>query len=128
MPYSEDEKQKIRAYSAIICPDKTESDLPPLQAGELESLKMWELKELLATRHLKKGGKKAELIERLCTAPIDINALNKKNRLYACRNVYLSLHAKMSTYGDDGMGDKPDGMCRVEYWLAHLNPHHIASM
>jgi hypothetical protein len=48
--------------------------------------------------------------------------VNLKHITTTTRNVLMALRCKMDTYGDDGMGDKPKEMCRIEYWLAHLDP------
>ena len=32
----------------------------------------------------------------------------------------IKIEELMDRYGEDGHGDKPDNMNRVEYWLAHL--------
>jgi hypothetical protein len=36
--------------------------------------------------------------------------------------VRLAVIKQIHDYGDTGFGDKPEGMCRVGYWLAHLEP------
>ena len=33
--------------------------------------------------------------------------------------------ANMKSFGEDGMGDKPETMNRIEYWVQHLNPEHF---
>ena len=41
-----------------------------------------------------------------------------------CKKAYCEtlweLDRLMGRYGDDGFGDKPEHMNRVEYWLAHI--------
>ncbi len=35
---------------------------------------------------------------------------------------------QINYFGDDGMGDKPADMCRVEYWLQHLSDQKLKQL
>ena len=35
--------------------------------------------------------------------------------------VRAAVERMIDDYGDSGFGDKPEDMCRVVYWLQHLN-------
>jgi hypothetical protein len=123
--YSEEEITKINAYCGMLCPIKTEADFPVLQRTDMQAMKVVELQDLLTARHLKKSGRKADLIERLCATELDIDLVNREIRKECLKRVLFTLDCKISQYGDTGMGDKPQDMCRIEYWLAHIQPARI---
>ena len=128
--FSEGERRKIKDYLKMIAPMKTASDFPKLDRMELKKMNMPGLKGILRARCLKLAGKKADLVDRLCSSDELENHLRKinlKNSATVTRNVLMALRCKIGTYGDDGMGDKPKEMCRIEYWLAHLEPSRMRS-
>jgi len=79
------------------------------------------LRDMLAKRGLTTRGNKAELVERLHSTEPNQEKIRKRYH----QNLFRDVIRMIERYGDDGMGDKPEGMCRVEYWLAHLNPDQI---
>ena len=40
----------------------------------------------------------------------------------------MMVQHRIERYGDTGFGDKPPNMCRVEYWLAHLDPEAVTAL
>ena len=94
----------------------SEAEMP---YAELNKLKAWELKQMVENRNLKlyfnnkKGGNIFNLRHKK----------PQRNKLLAGVLDLLGTH--ISRYGNDGMGDKPKGMCRVEYWLGHIDPDRI---
>jgi hypothetical protein len=88
------------------------------------------------------SGRKAALIQRLCTQAPDHASVKRKlqrnvvwrliGMIERCAAIltppnFFCLVSRLSflflrRYGDDGFGDKPRDMCRVEYWLAHIDP------
>ena len=80
-----------------------------------------ELREMLTQRGLAIRGRKSELLERLHTTTPRRLWIRRRWVQTAMRLVTKHI----DRFGDDGMGDKPEGMCRVEYWLAHLNPEQV---
>ena len=76
---------------------------------------------MLAKRGLTTRGNKAELVERLHSTEPNQEKIRKRYH----QNLFRDVIRMIERYGDDGMGDKPEEMCRVEYWLAHLNPDQI---
>ena len=86
--------------------------------AEVEGKRVDELKRMLCKRGLKQSGRKGDLIARLTTEVPNVAKVRSKIRVRVCWAVIDLIH----DYGDTGFGDKPEGMCRVEYWLAHLEP------
>jgi hypothetical protein len=84
---------------------------------ETAGKKGYELKEMLAIRGLRTSGNKAALTERLHTEQPDKRKILFRN----FRTTLYSVMRLIDRHGDDGHGDKPKDMCRVEYWLAHIN-------
>jgi hypothetical protein len=80
-----------------------------------------DLKEMLVRRGLTVRGRKAELVERLHTAAPERVWI----RYRWVQNAIRLVAKHIDRYGDDGFGEKPEGMCRAEYWLAHLEPKWI---
>jgi hypothetical protein len=94
--------------------------LPPI-VNEIEGKTVSELREMLGERCLKVSGKKAVLQQRL----INEQPHARKIRCRLIRRVISIVRRLIEDYGDDGYGDKPEGVCRVEYWLAHIEPAHV---
>ena len=114
--YNSDEIKMINNYVDMLMEmyEPISGDVP---YAELSKLQVFGLREMMADRNLKFSNKKSGMI--LCLR----HEKPKRKRLLA--GVLNSLWGNMRRYGNDGMGDKPIGMCRVEYWLGHINPDRI---
>ena len=88
---------------------------------ETDGRNLFHLQDMLAKRGLTIKGNKAQILERLHTTEPNKGKIRKRYH----RNLVNDVITNIERYGDDGMGNKPEGMCRVEYWLAHLNPDQI---
>jgi hypothetical protein len=97
--------------------------LPLLDRNELQRKTVPLLKALLFWRNQKRGGTKQQLIDRLVTEPPTVDRVNEFRFLRVIRKVHSDVMELIFLHGDTGHGDKPEGMCRVEYWLAHLEPN-----
>lgn len=114
--FSSDELVKLAAYVDGLLDGSPRTRCAT--AAEVEGKTVAELKGMLGYRMLKRSGRKADLIARLTTEGPVLATLRSK--IHA--QVYYAVHGQIREYGDTGFGDKPEGMCRVEYWLAHLEP------
>jgi hypothetical protein len=115
--WTEEELKKMDSYVAMLM-----DGFPAVATDEMVADKnVGELKTMLHERMLKVSGKKSELKDRLLNTLPD---RNKAKNVYG-RNVRMNVMLCIRSHGDDGHGNKPPGMCRVEYWLAHLNPEDV---
>lgn len=73
-------------------------NLGPLTMGDVGSLKVAELRALLAQRHLKTSGNKAALLERLLGEAVDVEAMRKK----LCVDLMWSVRGSVLQYGING--------------------------
>ena len=119
------ETRKIQAFAAMLCPSPA---IPCVDAGWPKST----LQQWCYWRGLRHTGTKAALVARLAdsiengTESSDLATINLNRRAYVFNLVLESVRGSIHSYGDDGMGDKPDGMCRVEYWISHIDPDWVA--
>lgn len=116
---SQDECTKIKDYVTALIDGS--SNLRPATPCEVHGKTVPELHEMLAVRALPKTGKKAVLLDRLQTVTPDYENVRRAYQ----REVRYTLAYLIDRYCDDGMGDKPQDMCRIEYWLAHIEPQSI---
>jgi hypothetical protein len=82
--------------------------------AEVEGKTNYELKHLLRSRCLKQSGSKYYLIARLTTMVPNVAKL----RIKIAKDVMESIKRECRL---PGLGDMPEGMCRIQYWLALLN-------
>jgi len=109
--FSSEEKEKIAVYVTMLL-----EGMP--SEADVRTKTVYELKDMLGYRHhpsCKTTGRKEVLLDRIlaflkCRGEV----------VHKIDIVCDGLVTNMAMYGDDGMGDKPPGICRVEYWLAHL--------
>ena len=72
-----------------------------------------------------------EIIQRYVCVLIGVESVSELKR--AQKRTYSMTFAKVvhavmrniDSYGEDGMGDKPETMNRIAYWVQHLNPEHF---
>ena len=110
----------------MVSPPLTEIPDAP---ADVETLTVSHLKALLYWRCQPLGGKKVVLVQRL-REELDgsmLVTMNRRRQLHTWRLVFWAVFRDIDRYGDDGFGNKPVGMCRVEYWLAHMNPTYYSA-
>ena len=115
--FSDDERMKIRVYVDVIC----DGIIEMATEDEVKNKKDAELREMLIDRRLKVSGTKADKIKRLLEEPPNLKQIKREK--YS--DVHFALVDKIEMYGNDGRGNKPVDMCRVEYWIAHLDPYNL---
>ena len=116
--WTNDEIDKIKAY-ALIMVNTIEDSLSDVNGKTVK-----QLKEMLKSREMKQTGIKSELIARLQQPTVDFEGSPKHRKMGSL--VSRRLIDLINRYGDTGFGDKPQGMCRVEYWLAHIEPNSLS--
>ena len=89
----------------MLCPTKQAGDLHVLQWADTQTMKV--------------ADSNAD------SAVVNIDTLNRETRKKCLKRVLESLYFNIFEYGDNSMGNKPEGLCRVEYWLAHIQPCRI---
>lgn len=120
---TEAERAKIQNYVTTIM-EGADDSWEELQCATTEATtgkSVSQLKDMLVRRGLKTTGNKAELIRRVTQD----KPVWRGVWLRCVRNATLFVARHIDRFGDDGMGEKSEEMCRVEYWLAHLNPDQI---
>ena len=127
------EGRKLVAYAKCVMPEREGFTTAAAYArcvgwpeGDYHSQSKSTLQQYCYWRGLARTGRKEALIARLVADGCTADALSRMdtNRLaFAIHH----LRRMVQAYGDDGMGDQPAGMCRVEYWLAHFDPHQVSN-
>jgi hypothetical protein len=108
-----DEMDKIRRYTQMLVPPI----IPLSTDDELKDKKNDELKQMLKERHQSSTGSKAVMKQKLMTLYVNEKEWRRNMHCALCRYVRNNINR----YGNDAFGDKPKDLCRVEYWLAHVN-------
>ena len=132
------EQRKLMAYAALVCPlFSLALNATSKRHDEWHHWAWSQTKPTLGVhcywRGLSRSGTKKAIIDRLARDTDNggrrgvLRRINLNRRAYAFHLVVREVAFKIREYGDDGMGDKPEGMCRVEYWLAHIEPAWVCA-